>query len=180
MKALTLGRWNDTDVRVLRAACECAPCRAAFFAVFAFAVDDVGVGFVAAVDCKRKRDHASYHQRLCVGNGRTDVHLPLPGLPDFVVAIARESVTHNERSPSAFLPPRRILPCRIHRVSSIHTPSHPSTLTPPSSPKPLPNHFCILTKGNSKAHLEECRGRSSTTSFRALRRRVVSAQSGVR
>lgn len=65
----TLGRWNDTDVRVLRAACECAPCRAAFFAVFALAVAVVGVGFVGT-----ERKSVSAHRRTL---GQTLLHAAL-------------------------------------------------------------------------------------------------------
>ena len=77
---LTFGRWNETDVRVLRVACECVPCNAAFFAVFAFAADEVGAGFEAAAEGRREF-HMCYIEPLIV--------IPFfPPFADFVVAIA--------------------------------------------------------------------------------------------
>ena len=70
---LTFGRWNETEVRVLRPAWECVPWSAAFFAVFALAADDVGVGLVGATS-KVIKIHATRYN--CI-------HTFLPALRSF-------------------------------------------------------------------------------------------------
>jgi hypothetical protein len=44
-----LGRWNDTEYLTLRLVVECAPTRAAFFAVFALASFDGGFATIADI-----------------------------------------------------------------------------------------------------------------------------------